>query len=110
MKNKIIRKLFLGFIQIHILYHADKEPIYGTWMMKELEEHGYKISPGTLYPLLKRMEEEELLSKAEKNIDGRIIKLYKTTEIGQEVLKEATEKAAELFHEIKTKGDNNDSI
>ncbi|QZY55977.1 PadR family transcriptional regulator [Crassaminicella profunda] len=105
MKEKILRKLFLGFIQIHILYHAKKEPIYGTWMMKELEEHGYKVSPGTLYPLLKRMEKEGLLKKTEKNVEGRIIKFYTATDLGEEILKEATKKAGQLFHEVKGKGD-----
>ena len=105
MKNKILRKLFLGFIQIHILYHAKKEPIYGTWMMQELEEHGYKISPGTLYPLLNRMEKEGALSKTEKNVDGRIIKFYEITELGEEILKEATDKAAQLFHEVREEGE-----
>lgn len=110
MKEKILRKLFLGFIQIHILYHAKKEAIYGTWMMKELEEHGYKVSPSTLYPLLNRMEKEGLLSKTEKNVDGRIIKLYTITELGDEVLIESTEKAGQLFHEIKGKDDDLDSV
>ncbi|WP_432404702.1 PadR family transcriptional regulator [Wukongibacter sp. M2B1] len=106
MKDRILRKLFLGFIQIHILYHAKNESIYGTWMIKELEEHGYKISPGTLYPLLNRMEREGLLCKTEKNVDGRIIKFYKITGLGEEILKEATEKAAELTHEVEEKGDD----
>lgn len=110
MKGKILRKLFLGFIQIHILYHAKHESIYGTWMMKELKEHGYKISPGTLYPLLNRMEKEGLLHRTEKNVNGRIIKFYDTTVLGEEILKEATEKARELTHEIVEKGDSDDSI
>lgn len=104
MKEKILRKLFLGFIQVHILYHAKKEPIYGTWMMKELAGHGYKMSPGTLYPLLKKMEKEGLLSKAEENVDGRIIKFYRTTQIGDEILAEATEKAGQLIHEVEEGG------
>lgn len=108
MKDKILRKLFLGFVEIHILYHAKNEQIYGTWMMNELEEHGYKVSPGTLYPILNRMERTGLLSKIEKNVGGRIIKFYKITELGEEVLKEATEKAAQLFHEIKGEGDDVD--
>ncbi|PAB59095.1 PadR family transcriptional regulator [Anaeromicrobium sediminis] len=110
MKDKILRKLFLGFMQIHILYHAKKEPIYGTWMMNELKEHGYKISPGTLYPMLSRMEKEGLLIKEEKNVDGRIVKFYTTTILGEEVLVEAREKAMELTGEVKEKGDNIDSI
>lgn len=110
MKDKILRKLFLGFVEIHILYHSKNEPIYGTWIINELEEHGYKVSPGTLYPLLNRMERESLLCKTEKNVGGRIIKFYKITELGEDVLKEATEKAAQLFHEIKDEGDDVDSI
>ena len=56
MKEQVLRKLFLGFIQIHILYHAKKEPLYGSWLLQELKEHGYQISPGTLYPILHGME------------------------------------------------------
>ncbi|WP_105616041.1 PadR family transcriptional regulator [Vallitalea okinawensis] len=109
MKNKVLRKLFLGFVQIHILYHAKNEPIYGVWMMKELDEHGYSISPGSLYPMLNRMEKEGLLWREEKNVDGKIIKFYSTTELGEEVLHEAATKAAHLFHEIKEEL-SNDSI
>ncbi len=100
MDEKITRKLFLGFIQIHILHHAKKKPIYGVWMIEELEEHGYKISPGTLYPLLNKMEKEELLLKEEKNINGKIRKYYTTTKKGLCILEEAKKKALELFHEI----------
>lgn len=108
MKDKILRKFFLGFIQIHILYHAKNMPIYGVWIMKELKEHGYTVSSGMLYPLLNRMEREGLLCKTEKNVDGRIIKFYETTEMGEEILKEATEKATQLFHEVKEKGEGID--
>ncbi len=37
MQEPVLRKLFLAFIQVHILHHANKEPIYGTWMMEELK-------------------------------------------------------------------------
>jgi len=30
MQNQIVRRLFLGFIQIHILHHAKKEPFFGS--------------------------------------------------------------------------------
>jgi len=101
MQQKILRKFFLGFIQIHILHHAKKEPFYGAWMIEELMEHGYDMSPGTLYPLLHSMESNGLLEKEEKNIEGKIRKYYKTTEIGNDVLEEARKKAYELFKEIK---------
>jgi len=101
MQDQILRRLFLGFIQIHILHHAKKEPIYGVWMIEELCEHGYDMSPGTLYPLLHSMESSGLLIKEDKNVDGKIRKYYKITELGKEVLEEARKKAYELIKEIK---------
>lgn len=101
MENKILRKLFLGFIHIHILYHADKEPIYGAWMLEELREHGYNMSPGTLYPILHSLEVENLLEKVEVNVNGKIRKYYRITDKGKYVLDEARKKAYELFNEIK---------
>jgi PadR family transcriptional regulator, regulatory protein PadR len=100
MQNQILRKLFLGFIQIHILHHASKEPFYGSWMIEELGEHGYDMSPGTLYPLLHNMESNGLLERKEKTVEGKIRKYYKITPLGEEVLEEAREKAYELFKEI----------
>lgn len=101
MQDKILRKFFLGFIQIHILHHAKKDPFYGSWMIEELSEHGYDMSPGTLYPLLHNMESTGLLEKDEKLVDGKIRKYYKITDQGVEVLDEARKKAYELFKEIK---------
>lgn len=101
MQDQILRKLFLGFIQIHILHHAKKEPFYGAWMIEELKEHGYDMSPGTLYPLLHSMESNKLLDKEERIVDGKLRKYYTITSLGIEILKEARNKAYELFKEIK---------
>ena len=101
MDNKILRKLFLGFIQIHILHHAKEEAIYGSWMLEELREHGYEMSSGTLYPILHNMENDGLLLKEENNVNGKIRKYYRTTEKGDQILLEAQSKAYELFKEIK---------
>lgn len=96
-----MRKFFLGFIQIHILYHAKKEPFYGAWMIDELSDHGYDMSPGTLYPVLHSMASKGLLEKEEKTVEGKIRKYYRITALGNEVLVEARKKAYELFKEIK---------
>lgn len=100
MQEQILRKIFLGFIHIHILHHAKKEPFYGSWMIDELKEHGYSISPGTLYPILKSMEESNLLEKEEKTVDGKVRKYYRITDSGEDVLIKSKEKALELFKEI----------
>src|SRR5690554_1645092 len=101
MQEKILRKFFLGFIQIHILHHAKKEPFYGAWMIDELLEHGYNMSPGTLYPLLHSMETSDLLEMEERLTDGKIRKYYKITPLGNYILEEALNKAYELFKEIR---------
>ena len=101
MEDQVLRKLFLGFIQIHILHHAKEEPIFGMWMLEELREHGYSMSAGTLYPILHKMESDGLLLKEERNVEGKIRKYYRTTSKGNTVLGEARKKAYELFKEIK---------
>ncbi|RTR35794.1 PadR family transcriptional regulator [Robertmurraya yapensis] len=107
MEEKILRKLFLGFIQIHILHHAKVHPIYGVWMLEELTEHGYQISAGTLYPILHSMENDGLLIKEERNVDGKIRKYYTATKKGNFILDEARKKAYELFKEIEGEQDEN---
>src|SRR5262245_50434157 len=96
----ILRDLFLGFVRIHILYHASRKPAYGTWLIAELAEHGYKLSPGTLYPILHGLEEENLLSRSEEVINGNVRKYYMITAAGRKVLKAARRKVEELSQEI----------
>ena len=101
MEDKVLRKLFLGFIHIHILHHAKESPIFGSWMLEELREHGYSIGPGTLYPILHSMESDGLLTREDRNVEGKIRKYYSITEKGKHILIEAQKKAYELFKEIK---------
>lgn len=101
MDNKIERKLFLGFVQLHILHHAVKEPVFGLWMKEELEEHGYDISVGTLYPILHNLEKSGLLSSEKRVVEGKIRKYYRTTMEGKKVLESGKKKAIELIDEIK---------
>lgn len=96
----ILKDLFLGFVRVHILYHASQEPVYGTWLIEELAEHGYTLSPGTLYPILHGLEEEQLLSSYEEVINGKVRKYYKTTGAGRRALKSAQKKVSELSSEI----------
>ena len=100
MGEQTLRGLFLGFIKIHILYHAAKEPIYGQEFSEELKRHGYEISFGTLYPILHKLEENDLLKKITKNVNGKIRKYYTITKKGNEVLQEAKMRAKELVDEL----------
>jgi len=100
MTSFVNKRLFQGFICLHILHHAKQSPFYGSWMIEELSEHGYKLSPGTLYPILHNLEKEGLLEHYDENVDGKIRKYYVVTETGNAELREAKEYLAELIREI----------
>ena len=100
MNQYINKRLFQGFVCLHILHHAELEPIYGSWMIEELAKHGYKLSPGTLYPILHSLENENLIHSYEEIIGGKIRKYYKVTDEGKSELKQAKKFLTELIDEI----------
>jgi PadR family transcriptional regulator, regulatory protein PadR len=96
----MINDFFLGFIKIHILYHASKNAVYGVELIEELERHGYKISCGTLYPILHRLHNDGYLVLKKKNVGGKIRKYYRITSKGKNALQECKNKIQELLHEV----------
>ena len=98
--NSIIRDVFVSFVRVHILHHASREPIFGVEMIAELSRHGYKLSPGTLYPILHGLEESGLLSASGKVVGGKARKYYKATAKGRRVLAEVKDKVKELIGEV----------
>jgi PadR family transcriptional regulator PadR len=96
----MIRDFFLGFIKTHILHHAAKEPVYGLWLIEELYHHGYKLSPGTLYPILHKLEEEHYLESFSENVGGKVRKYYRITSDGVDALTKIKEKIQELVNEV----------
>lgn len=107
MKSIIQKRLFQGFVCLHILHHAEKEPFYGTWMLEELSEHGHRLSPGTLYPILHSLEKDGLLTSFEENVEGKIRRYYRITEQGKKELQEAHAYLKELTRELEEKNVNN---
>lgn len=97
----ITREILLGLWKIHILHHAAQGAVVGQWMIKELRSHGYEVSPGTIYPLLRRMEKNGWL-RAEKDPEGglRARKEYYATQRGREVLDFLRNRVKELWSEI----------
>lgn len=94
------RDLYSGLIRLHILHHAVEGPIFGVGIMEELARHGYKVSAGTLYPILHNMEKKGYLrSYKEKNVH-RPRKFYKATPLGKKALNTAKIKVKELFGEL----------
>ncbi|EOQ89003.1 transcriptional regulator, PadR family [Leptospira yanagawae serovar Saopaulo str. Sao Paulo = ATCC 700523] len=95
-----INEFFSSFIKIHILHHCLKEEIYGVWMIEELKEHGYKISPGSLYPLLRNLEEKRLIRSRTEQMGKVKRKFYRITPKGKKELTSAKIKLKELIGEI----------
>lgn len=83
-----------------MLVHAAHEPIFGLAMMEELAHHGYRIGPGTLYPLLHGLERGGLLKSAVKSVGSRRRRVYRITPAGRRALRKATAKVDELHHEL----------
>lgn len=94
------KDLYSGLIRLHILYHATREPIFGLGITGELGRHGYKLSPGTLYPLLHGLEQKGYLRSFQKSSNGRIRRFYVATRTGRRALNAARRKVRELVGEI----------
>lgn len=91
--------LLSGLVRLHILHNAAEHPVYGQWMIEELARHGYRLSPGTLYPMLSKLERDGyLISTTER--DGRTSrKFYTITDKGREGLAVARLRLNELTEE-----------
>lgn len=94
------KDLYSGLIRLHILYHAAREPIFGLGIIEELARHGYKLSPGTLYPLLHGLERKGYLRSSDKRGERRARRMYRATAAGKKALKAARVKVKELVGEL----------
>lgn len=94
------RDLFVGLIRLHVLHHAAEGDIYGQWIMEELARHGYRLSPGTLYPMLHAMEKKGYLRSRTKRNNRSARRLYRATPRGVKALDAAKEKLKELVGEL----------
>ncbi len=89
-----------GFIRLHVLHHAAEGEIYGQWMIEELARHGYRLSPGTLYPLLDGLEKRGYMISRRERAGRSVRRLYSVTPQGREALIVARRQARELFREL----------
>ena len=104
-QKHINREILLALWKIHILHHAAEGAVVGNWMLEELRHHGYEVSPGTLYPMLARMERFGWLKSDRPARSGsRERRSYKITPIGRKVLAVVQRQLGELRGEMKAKG------
>jgi DNA-binding PadR family transcriptional regulator len=96
----LTRMFFGGFVRLHVLYHAVREPVFGVEMMAELARHGYDVGAGTLYPMLHQLEEAGYLSSSTEVVAGKTRRYYRATPAGARALEAARAKVRELAREI----------
>src|SRR5271157_6465467 len=94
------REIYAGLIRIHILYHACQGPVFGLGMIEELQRHGYKLSAGTLYPLLHGLEKRGYLRSREVRSGRAVRRVYRATHAGHRALGAARAKVKELMAEL----------
>jgi PadR family transcriptional regulator, regulatory protein PadR len=100
MRDPIAREFLLAFWKIHILHHAaDRRGVYGQWMLEELHEHGYRLSPGTLYPILARMAARGWL-RADEPTRAKAARVYRLTPRGHDILDRLRAALDELYGEV----------
>jgi PadR family transcriptional regulator, regulatory protein PadR len=94
------RDLYSGLVRLHVLHHAVHEGVFGLGMAEELARHGYRISPGTLYPLLHGLERKGYLKSTEARDGKSLRKVYRATAKGRRALNVAQDRVRELFREL----------
>jgi DNA-binding PadR family transcriptional regulator len=95
-----VREFLRGAVRLHILHHATHGSVHGAWMAVELAGHGYRISPGSLYPTLHRMEAEGLIRSRREVVDGRARRTYVATAKGKRTLEATKRQLRELATEV----------
>jgi PadR family transcriptional regulator, regulatory protein PadR len=99
MRDPVAREFLLAFWKVHILHHAEEQGVYGQWMLEELHHHGYRLSPGTLYPILARMARRGWLRAAEPK-RATAARVYRLTPKGRDVLDQIRHSLDELYREV----------
>ncbi len=94
------REIRLGIWKIHILHHAAARPVWGQWLLAELDEHGHRLSPGTLYPALARMEKNRWLVRTGSAPHARARQSFRITGEGRRLLKRLRREVTELYEEV----------
>ena len=88
--SEIVYKLRLelrrGALPLAVLAQLRQEH-YGYSLRKELNSRGLEIDEGTLYPLIRRLEKQGLLSSEWRYDENRKKRYYRISPLGEEVLK-----------------------
>jgi PadR family transcriptional regulator, regulatory protein PadR len=99
--QSLVQELRRGMIILAVLSQLHEEQ-YGYSLMKRLEEQGMQIDQGTLYPLLRRLEEQKLLQSDWRVDTSRPRRYYILSEVGKQVLEEMTTEWSRIKNTVDT--------
>lgn len=99
------RDLYSGLMRLYILQHTVEDAVFGLGMIEELADRGYRISAGTLYPILHGLEKKGYLSSEQRRQGKSLRTLYRATPLGRRALAAAKGRIRELFRDVITEGD-----
>ncbi|WP_026476512.1 PadR family transcriptional regulator [Alkaliphilus transvaalensis] len=97
----LIQELRRGTIILCVLSQLE-EPQYGYSLVVALEEKGMTIDPGTLYPLLRRLEKQEILISNWNTEGSKPRKYYELSNGGKRIY----QKLCHQWHEISRSMEN----
>ena len=80
------QELRRGTVTLCVLSRLDK-PKYGYALVEELTDAGMGIEPGTLYPLLRRLETQGLLKSEWETSGSKPRKYYVRSDMGEQIYK-----------------------
>ncbi|WP_121388772.1 PadR family transcriptional regulator [Actinokineospora cianjurensis] len=96
----VVREFANGALRLRVLRYASNEEVHGAWLTEELAARGHRVSPGTLYPLLHRLQEAGLLKSRTEVADGRRVRRYRATKRGKRVLADCKAVLADLAEDM----------
>lgn len=82
--ESLVQELRRGALVLAVL-GALREEEYGWSLLKALAGRGLEIEEGTLYPLLRRLEAQGMLSSRWRVEDGRRRRYYRVTTEGERI-------------------------
>ncbi len=102
--DSLITELRRGTLTLAVLSQL-RTPQYGYSLVQLLEKSGISIEQSTLYPLLRRLEKQELVTSSWDTTESRPRKYYVLSKFGEEIFlqlkEEWTKNSKELYRLLK---------
>lgn len=93
--DKMRLELRRGVLVLAVLASL-KQPHYGYSLRKQLQDRGIDIDEGTLYPLIRRLADQELLGSEWRQGEGRERRYYQLSVLGTDLLGQLTDEWQQL--------------